>query len=99
MLSCNQLTKVYPIGFLGRPLRALGGLTFEVQRGEIFGLVGPNGAGKSTAIKLFVGLIRPTSGTGSIDGHPIGSAESRRRLGFLPENPALYDFLTAEEYL
>jgi ABC-2 type transport system ATP-binding protein len=99
MLSCSNLTKVYPVGFLGRPLRALEGLTFEIQKGEIFGLVGPNGAGKSTAIKLLVGLIRPTSGTGSIDGHPIGSPESRRRLGFLPENPALYDFLTADEYL
>ncbi|MHB1847383.1 MAG: ABC transporter ATP-binding protein, partial [Deltaproteobacteria bacterium] len=71
----------------------------DVPDGEIFGLVGPNGAGKSTAIKLFLGLIRPTSGSGTIDGHPIGSPESRRRLGFLPENPALYEFLTADEYM
>ncbi len=99
MLAAVQLSKIYRIGFLGRRLQALEGLTFEVQKGEIFGLVGPNGAGKSTAIKLFLGLIRPSGGTGSIDGHPIGTKESRRRLGFLPENPALYEFLTAEEYL
>jgi ABC-2 type transport system ATP-binding protein len=99
MLTAVHLSKVYRVGFLGRRLHALDDLNLEVQKGEIFGLVGPNGAGKSTAIKLFLGLIRPTSGTGSIDGHPIGSTESRRRLGFLPENPALYEFLTAEEYL
>ena len=99
MLSARNLSKTYAIGFIPRGLRALEGLSLDVQAGEIFGLVGPNGAGKSTAIKLFLGLIRPTSGTGTIDGHPIGTPESRRRLGFLPENPALYEFLTAEEYL
>ncbi len=99
MLEVRNLTKVYRVGFWGRRVDALSELTLEVETGRIFGLVGPNGAGKSTAIKLFLGLIRPTSGTGIIDGHPIGSPESRRRLGFLPENPALYEFLTAEEYL
>jgi ABC-2 type transport system ATP-binding protein len=99
MLEVKGLTKVYTVGFWGRKLAALTDLTLTVQKGEIFGLVGPNGAGKSTAIKLILGLIRPTSGTGSIDGHAIGTTESRRRLGFLPENPALYEFLTAEEYL
>ncbi|MHB8418924.1 MAG: ABC transporter ATP-binding protein, partial [Myxococcales bacterium] len=99
MLQATALAKTFRVGFWGRKLRALLGLTFEVHKGELFGLVGPNGAGKSTAIKLFLGLIRPTSGTGSIDGHPIGTPESRRRLGFLPENPALYEFLTAQEYL
>jgi ABC-2 type transport system ATP-binding protein len=99
VVSATALTKIYRVGWRGRKLVALEGFSLEVAKGELFGLVGPNGAGKSTAIKLFLGLIKPTSGTGSIDGHPIGSTESRRRLGFLPENPALYEFLTAEEYL
>jgi ABC-2 type transport system ATP-binding protein len=99
MLETRGLSKVYRVGFWGRKLRALEDLSLKVEKGEIFGLVGPNGAGKSTSIKLLLGLIRPTQGTGSIDGHPIGSVESRKRLGFLPENPALYEFLTGREYL
>ena len=99
MLTCTNLSKTYKVGFWGRNLKALEGLSLSVEKGEIFGLVGPNGAGKSTSIKLFLGLIRPTSGSGTIDGHPIGSVESRARLGFLPENPALYEFLTGREYL
>ncbi len=99
MVEARGLSKVYTVGFWGRKLRALESLTLAVKGGELFGLVGPNGAGKSTAIKLFLGLIRPTSGTGTIDGHAIGTPDSRRRLGFLPENPALYEFLTAQEYL
>lgn len=99
MLECQALSKTYKVGFWGRKLKALESLSLTVNKGEIFGLVGPNGAGKSTSIKLFLGLIRPTTGTGSIDGHPIGTVESRARLGFLPENPALYEFLTGREYL
>jgi ABC-2 type transport system ATP-binding protein len=99
VLTCAGLSKTYKVGFWGRKLKALEDLSLSVQKGEIFGLVGPNGAGKSTAIKLFLGLIRPTAGGGTIDGHPIGSVASRARLGFLPENPALYEFLTGREYL
>jgi ABC-2 type transport system ATP-binding protein len=99
MLEAKGLSKTYKVGFWGRKLRALEDLTLTVEKGEIFALVGPNGAGKSTAIKIFLGIVRPTTGTGSIDGHPIGSVASRARLGFLPENPALYEFLTAREYL
>jgi len=99
MLESRGLSKTYRVGLLGRRLKALENLTLTVERGEIFGLVGPNGAGKSTAIKMFLGIIRPTSGSASIDGHPIGTVESRARLGFLPENPALYEFLTGREYL
>lgn len=99
MLRATSLSKTYRLGLWGRRLCALEGLDLDVAAGEIFGLVGPNGAGKSTAIKLLLGLIRPTSGGGTIDGHAIGTPKSRARLGFLPENPALYEFLTAEEYL
>jgi ABC-2 type transport system ATP-binding protein len=99
MLEAKGLSKTYRVGFWGRKLNALEDLTLSVEKGEIFGLVGPNGAGKSTAIKIFLGIVKPTAGSGSIDGHPIGSVASRARLGFLPENPALYEFLTGREYL
>jgi ABC-2 type transport system ATP-binding protein len=99
VLETKELSKTFPVGLRGRRVRALFDLTLGVERGEIFGLVGPNGAGKSTTIKLLLGLIRPTRGSGAIDGHPIGSVASRARLGYLPENPVLYDFLRPLEFL
>ena len=78
---------------------ALKQLDLQIAMGEIFGFLGPNGAGKSTTIKCLMGLIRPTAGTGTIMGEQIGSVASRNQVGFLPENPAFYDYLTAEEYL
>jgi ABC-2 type transport system ATP-binding protein len=80
-------------------VEALKGLTLSIEQGEVFGFLGPNGAGKSTTIKCLMGLIRPTSGTALIMGELIGSETSRRRVGYLPENPAFYDYLTAVEYL
>jgi ABC-2 type transport system ATP-binding protein len=80
-------------------VEALKGLNLQIEQGEVFGFLGPNGAGKSTTIKCLMGLIKPTSGTATIMGEPIGSEASRARVGFLPENPAFYDYLTAEEYL
>ncbi len=80
-------------------VRAVDRLSFEVQQGEIFGLLGPNGAGKTTTIKMIVGLLRPDGGSIRIFGHPPGSLQARRRLGFLPENPSFYDYLRAEEFL
>jgi ABC-2 type transport system ATP-binding protein len=70
-----------------------------VKRGEIFGLLGPNGAGKTTTIKMLLGFIRPSTGQAFIGAHACGTVESRRRLGYLPENPALYEFLRGDEYL
>ncbi len=78
---------------------ALKGLDLTIAAGEIFGFLGPNGAGKSTTIKLVMGLLRPTSGTAKIMGMDVGQAESRRNVGYLPENPAFYDYLSAEEYV
>ncbi|MDD2308778.1 MAG: ABC transporter ATP-binding protein [Desulfuromonadaceae bacterium] len=78
---------------------ALKGLDLTIEAGEVFGFLGPNGAGKSTTIKLVMGLLRPTSGTASIMGMDAGQAESRRHVGYLPENPAFYDYLSAEEYI
>jgi ABC-2 type transport system ATP-binding protein len=78
---------------------ALKGLDLTIEAGEVFGFLGPNGAGKSTTIKLVMGLLRPTSGTAQIMGVDAGQAESRRHVGYLPENPAFYDYLSAEEYI
>lgn len=78
---------------------ALKGLDLQIETGEVFGFLGPNGAGKSTTIKLVMGLLRPTAGTAHIMGVDSSSAESRRQVGFLPENPAFYDYLSAEEYV
>ncbi|MBK5276964.1 MAG: ABC transporter ATP-binding protein [Desulfuromonadales bacterium] len=78
---------------------ALKNLDLQIEAGEVFGFLGPNGAGKSTTIKLVMGLLRPTSGTAIIMGVDSTLAESRRKVGFLPENPAFYDYLSAEEYV
>ncbi|HEY4743959.1 MAG TPA: ABC transporter ATP-binding protein [Desulfuromonadaceae bacterium] len=78
---------------------AVQGLSLSVARGEAFGCIGPNGAGKSTTIKLLLDLIRPDSGSISINGLPSTDQASRAMVGYLPENPYLYDYLTASEYL
>ncbi|GFO66740.1 ABC transporter ATP-binding protein [Geomonas limicola] len=78
---------------------ALKNLSLEVAQGEIFGFLGPNGAGKSTTIKTLLGLIRPSSGSARLMGEDIGTAAARKHVGYLPENPAFYDYLNAEEYL
>ena len=99
-IETDGLTKDYLVGFWrGRPYRALDHLTLAVEPGEVFGFLGPNGAGKSTAIKLLMQLIFPTSGSARILGRPAGDVAVRRRIGFLPENPSFYDYLSAEELL
>ena len=99
-IETDGLTKDYQIGFWRkRPYRALHDLTLAVEPGDVYGFLGPNGAGKSTAIKLLMQLIYPTSGSARILGRPVGDVDVRRRIGFLPENPTFYDYLTAEELL
>jgi ABC-2 type transport system ATP-binding protein len=99
-IHIEELTKDYAIGFWRkRPYRALERLSLEVQGGEIFGFLGPNGAGKTTTLKLLMQLIFPTSGRAEILGRPVGDVSARRRIGYLPENPYFYDYLTAEELL
>jgi ABC-2 type transport system ATP-binding protein len=88
-LEFNQVTKEYRSLF-GRRFRALDGFSLQVQAEEIFGFLGPNGAGKTTAIHLAMGFMRPSSGSGRLLGEPFGHAITRRRVGFLPENLALY---------
>ena len=78
---------------------AVGNLTMTVEQGEVFGFLGPNGAGKTTAMKMLLGLISPTAGTGSILGSPIGDYHARAKVGFLPEHFRFHDWLTATEFL
>jgi ABC-2 type transport system ATP-binding protein len=99
-ISTVDLTKDFSIGFWRkRPYRALDRLTLEVRQGEVFGFLGPNGAGKTTTLKLLMQLVFPTSGHAEILGRPLGDLSVKRRLGYLPENPYFYDYLTAEELL
>jgi ABC-2 type transport system ATP-binding protein len=96
----ENLTKSYASGWPGRPpFVALDGMTLTVGRGEIFGFLGPNGAGKTTTLKILLGLVRATSGKALLLGQPAGDVETRCRIGFLPESPYFYDYLTAEEFL
>jgi ABC-2 type transport system ATP-binding protein len=97
-LEIRSLSKTFK-GKKGVQVDALKKVSLSVAQGEVFGFLGPNGAGKSTTIKTLMGLIRPSSGDASIMGHPTGSPLARKQVGYLPENPAFYDFLTAEEYL
>lgn len=98
-VEIRGLTKHYRVKKQKTPVEALKGLDLTVEQGEVIGFLGPNGAGKSTTIKCLMGLIRPTAGSASIMGHDISSPQARREVGYLPENPAFYDYLSAEEYL
>src|SRR6185295_18471373 len=99
-IRIDELTKDYAVGFWRkRPYRALDRLTLSVEPGEVFGFLGPNGAGKTTTLKLLMHLTFPTSGHAEILGRPVGDVSARRRIGYLPENPYFYDYLTAEELL
>jgi len=98
-VRAEGLSKIFRVGFFARRVRAVEDLSFEVRRGEIFGLLGPNGAGKTTTIKMLLGFVRPTRGRAFIGAAPAGSLQARRDLGYLPENPALYEFLRGDEYL
>jgi ABC-2 type transport system ATP-binding protein len=99
-IETRGLTKDYATGFWRkRPHRALDGLDLDVEQGEVFGFLGPNGAGKTTTLKLLMQLVYPTSGDAQILGRPIGDVGVKSRLGYLPESPYFYDYLTAEELL
>jgi ABC-2 type transport system ATP-binding protein len=99
-IRIDELTKDYAIGFWRkRPYRALDRLSLQIDSGEVFGFLGPNGAGKTTTLKLLMQLIFPSAGRAEILGRPIGDVATRQRIGYLPENPTFYDYLTAEELL
>jgi len=99
-VEIQNLTKDYEVGFLRkRRVRALDALTLAVGRGEIFGFLGANGAGKTTTLKLLMRLMYPTAGTARILGRDIADASMRAEIGYLPEHPYFYDYLTAREFL
>lgn len=95
-----DLRKVYRTGFwLNQKIVSLKGCSLTVHQGETFGLLGPNGAGKTTLLKLLLGIIRPTSGKGLLLGQPLGDRHAKQHIGYLPENPYLYEYLTGWEFL
>jgi ABC-2 type transport system ATP-binding protein len=99
VLKTEGLTKIFRVGFWGRRVTALEGLDLEVRRGEVFGFLGPNGAGKTTTLKILMGLMYPSGGRAWLLDRPLGSAEVKQAIGFLPESPYFYDYLTATEFL
>ena len=100
VVEITNLTKDYEVGFFRkRKVRALDGLSLSIDRGQIFGFLGANGAGKTTTLKLLMRLIFPTTGSAKILGHDIRDVSMHQRIGYLPENPYFYDYLTAREFL
>ncbi|MEO0946756.1 MAG: ABC transporter ATP-binding protein [Cyanobacteria bacterium J06641_5] len=94
------LGKTYRTGFwLDRRIESLKDCSLSVRQGETFGLLGPNGAGKTTLLKILLGIVRPTAGRAALLGRPIGDRTAKQNIGYLPENPYLYDHLTAWEFL
>ncbi|HEY4159962.1 MAG TPA: ABC transporter ATP-binding protein [Polyangiaceae bacterium] len=99
LIRVDGLRKEFRIGFLRRRVLAVQGISFAVEAGEIFGFLGPNGAGKTTTIKMLTGLIAPSSGSATVFGHPIPSPRAMAQVGFLPENPYIYPYLTPREFV
>jgi ABC-2 type transport system ATP-binding protein len=99
VLRAEHLKKTFAIGFWRKKVHAVNDLSLSVERGQIYGFLGPNGAGKTTTIKLLMGLLNPTGGTAHVLGKPVGDVAAKRRIGFLPETPYFYDYLTADEFL
>lgn len=99
-VEIKELSKDYETGFwIKKRVRALDDLTLNVRRGQIFGFLGGNGAGKTTTIKMLMSLIFPTTGSAKILGHDIADVQMHRRIGYCPENPYFYDYLTARELM
>jgi ABC-2 type transport system ATP-binding protein len=99
LIEVEGISKTFRSGMLRRAKHALQGLDLSVHQGEIFGFLGPNGAGKTTSIKILLGLIRASSGRGTVLGQPFGSLEARAGLGYLPDLPYFYSYLSGRELL
>ena len=100
VVETHELRKTYRTGFwLNQKIVSLKGCTLNVLQGETFGLLGPNGAGKTTLLKTLLGIVRPSGGRGRLLGAPLGDRAIKQRIGYLPENPYFYDYLTGWETL
>jgi len=99
-IEIRDLSKTYRLGFfMNRQVRALQSLDLTLQPGQVYGLLGPNGAGKSTTIKILLNLVQPSGGTARLFGLSPEDREARRRVGYVPENPAPYEYLTGREFV
>ena len=96
-VKTQSLRKEFALGWFRGRLLAVEGLDMEVRKGEVFGLLGPNGSGKSTAMKMILGLLRPSGGRAEVCGYRAGTIQARRQIGFLPENPYFPNFLSGVE--
>ncbi|MBX9687669.1 MAG: ABC transporter ATP-binding protein [Candidatus Obscuribacterales bacterium] len=99
VIEVQGLVKDHFSNFLRKRFRALDGLNLKVEKGESFGLLGPNGAGKTTTQKLLLGMLKPTEGSIRVLGKSPGDKEALAKIGFLPENPYFYAYLSASEFL
>ena len=100
VIETTNLCKVYRTGFwMNQKIESLKNCNLTVYQGETFGLLGQNGAGKTTLLKTLLGIVRPTTGSGILLGQPIGDRSVKDKIGYLPENPYFYDYLTAWEFL
>jgi ABC-2 type transport system ATP-binding protein len=99
LIQVNDLHKVYRQGFWMRRVEAVRGVSFSVASGESFGFLGPNGAGKTTTIKMLMGLMRPTGGDVRLFGQAVPGRKTREKVGFMPENPYVYPYLTPREFV
>jgi ABC-2 type transport system ATP-binding protein len=98
-IEVENITKEFVLRFGLKKVMALEQLNLSVKKGEVFGYIGPNGAGKTTTLKILMGLIMPTRGNATIFGEPISSIKVKEKIGFLPEGPYFYSYLTAGEFL
>jgi ABC-2 type transport system ATP-binding protein len=94
VLRADELAKTFHLGFFRKRVEAVKASHFDVRRGEMFGYLGPNGSGKTTTLKMLMGLVFPSRGHAEVLGRPVPNREAKRRLGYLPESPYFYDYLT-----
>lgn len=99
VLTAVGLAKTFHLGFFRKKVQAVKDVSFHVKKGEIFGFLGPNGAGKTTTMKILTGLVFQDRGTASVLGRPVGDLHAKQRMGYLPETPYFYEYLTQEEFL
>jgi ABC-2 type transport system ATP-binding protein len=99
VLRADGLAKTFHLGFFRKRVEAVKEASFDVRRGEVFGYLGPNGSGKTTTLKMLMGLVFPSQGRAEVLGRPVPNREAKRRLGYLPESPYFYEYLTPEEFL